>query len=187
MRNMTILSKVITPYALRRVVLCLLIIVLGGILFRGDALRHFASNGNLAGISVALTLLADPDAAEPKLGITPLMLASKGGRKAAVEALFNAGANVNIQDSNGDTALHYAVGDGREEIVGFLLSKGAEVNARNRLEGDTPLMVALDVCRPSLVRLLLQNGAEMTAPNNAGTTPMARAQITCPSALFLLK
>ena len=45
-------------------------------------------------------------------GRTPLHLAAEAGRKMVVEALINAGADVNLASSHGNTALHWAAGNG---------------------------------------------------------------------------
>ena len=43
-------------------------------------------------------------------GSTPLMTASKCGHVSAVTFLVEHGANMDLQDKEGNTALHYAVG-----------------------------------------------------------------------------
>lgn len=78
-----------------------------------------------------------------------LRLAAIRGDVQSVQDLLARGANPNyldrtdardLPDSNpGKTALHYAAGHGREEVVAMLLENGADPNAR-RYHGDTPLM-----------------------------------------------
>jgi len=55
-----------------------------------------------------------------------------------------------------------------------LLTKGAEVNARNA-QGWTPLHVAAAGGDPAVVALLLQYGADVHAQSHIGTTPLDNA------------
>jgi ankyrin repeat protein len=62
----------------------------------------------------------------------PIHLAISLGKSiASVRALVNHGADPNARTSSGATALElcFEMGDGREEIVGFLLARGADPNA----------------------------------------------------------
>lgn len=59
----------------------------------------------------------------------------------SMKALLTSGLSPNTLDKYGRTALHAAVLLAQPELARFLLSKGADVNARDR-EGHTPLMVS---------------------------------------------
>ena len=56
------------------------------------------------------------------------MAASKEGHLKCVQALIEAGADVNYVDKDGDTALMAAASEGHTEIVKLLVEKGANVN-----------------------------------------------------------
>lgn len=56
----------------------------------------------------------------------------------AVKVLLEAGANVNVADPKGATALHIAANTGELNIVRALVAKGAELNAKN-MDDQTPL------------------------------------------------
>ena len=58
-------------------------------------------------------------------GETPLGLAAKYSLK-AVQMLVDKGAEVNASDDRGFTALRWAREKGQEEVVKFLLEKGAK-------------------------------------------------------------
>jgi ankyrin repeat protein len=77
-----------------------------------------------------------------RFGRTPLMNAASGGNLRVVGALLEAKElNVNLQDVDGWTALHFAVERERFETIQSLLSYGAEPHCLNT-EGWTPLQRA---------------------------------------------
>ena len=64
------------------------------------------------------------------------------GALRAVKLLLDADPGLlNTMDDNGNNTLHIAVARGDDDLVKFLLQKGANVNARNA-KGETPLVVA---------------------------------------------
>ena len=90
-------------------------------------------------------------------GATPLMTAVLYGDASAVRALLECGADPNIGDQGGATALMWAVTD--IEKTRMLVEAGANVNARSSL-GRTPLAIAAGVPGAArVVKLLLDRGA----------------------------
>ena len=88
-----------------------------------------------------------------------LTSASYGGDEKAVKILLEAGANVNVQDIDGETALMLASGGGYEEIVKMLLappesSSSIDVNVQSSW-GHTALMSAVYWNRVAIVRILI--------------------------------
>ena len=69
------------------------------------------------------------------------MLAVEHGHERVVELLLRHGAEVNLQDSGGGTALMYAAHQGHERLVEVLLRHGAAVNLQSR-NGRTALVAA---------------------------------------------
>src|SRR5689334_12505923 len=61
--------------------------------------------------------------------------------KAVLRTLIQQKADVNVPQSDGATALHWAVYHGDKEAVDMLIRAGANVKAANR-EGSTPLWLA---------------------------------------------
>lgn len=59
-----------------------------------------------------------------------LHLASGKNSLAMVEALLDKGLDIDITDSNGATPLHDAIASRNTEMVAYLISKGADVQAR---------------------------------------------------------
>jgi uncharacterized protein len=65
-----------------------------------------------------------------------------GGMLAAVKYLVEeTGADVNLRDHEGNTAIHHAAARGDTEMIEYLVSKGADVKAVNR-EGQTTVDMA---------------------------------------------
>ena len=54
-----------------------------------------------------------------------------------VKALIKAGADINAQDNNGNTALLLACKEGDEKTARYLLRAGADFNLKNN-KGETP-------------------------------------------------
>ena len=52
-----------------------------------------------------------------------------------MKSLLDAGADLNVQDKNGDTALHWACMSGKIQAVKLLINAGADINCKNH-EGD---------------------------------------------------
>lgn len=100
----------------------------------------------------------------------------RGGNPQTVQDLLDQGADVNITNYKGQTALHCAAKAGFVEPVRILLARGADVNAQDR-DGDTPLHTA---CRSSIknhkhlqqvVDLLIAGGANLQIKNNQSRMP----------------
>ncbi len=75
---------------------------------------------------------------------TPLMYAARDGAIDAVRALADVGANLNLVDPDGTTALTLAIVNGHFDTAVALLEKGADPNVadKNRM---TPLYAAVDM------------------------------------------
>jgi hypothetical protein len=87
-------------------------------------------------------------------------------------------ANVDAQNDFGMTPLMSSVAFGHEELVRFLLGKGADANARasNDSSRDTALMLAAERQSTSMVRHLLERGANVRDYNKHGRNALHRAQ-----------
>lgn len=106
---------------------------------------------------------------------TPLLRASMNGHTDCVEALINAGANVEAQNVRGNTALIGAAFGGHDKIVELLLQAGADVNLPNK-RNETPLLLACgQKGHISCVELLIKAGANPNVGNADGFTPLMMA------------
>ncbi len=94
-------------------------------------------------------------------GTTPLMQAVLYGDPGSVRLLLANGADPNISNEAGATALMWAVAD--PEKTRLLLDHGADVNACSS-DGRTPLLIAAEQFgNDEVVMLLLDRGASLSA------------------------
>jgi len=104
---------------------------------------------------------------------TPLINAVLKGKKMVVSWLIRHDANINHQDRNGWSALHFAVQEKNTEMAEHLLQYGASANLQDAY-GNTPLWRAAFEARGSydIVRLLLSHKADPNLKNKANRSPM---------------
>lgn len=96
-------------------------------------LHMAAESGDAALIEALLKGGAAVDANNDS-GTTPLMIASASGSTAAVDALLAHGADINAREKTyGQTALFFAAGHGRGDVVRLLLSKGADPKVKTTI------------------------------------------------------
>ena len=106
-------------------------------------------------------------------GFTALHLAAFFGQSRVVEFLLEIGANVDAVSANKMkvTPLHSAVAHNHVEICENLLSKGADVNAKQE-NNFTPLHEAAQNGSTALAKLLLEHGAQVNAGTDDSRTPL---------------
>jgi serine/threonine-protein phosphatase 6 regulatory ankyrin repeat subunit B len=75
----------------------------------------------------------------PESSYKSLHQAAKNGHLPLVDKLLNVGYHINAVDTDGYTALFYAVQCERRDIIELLLKNGADINIRNTLTGIAPI------------------------------------------------
>jgi ankyrin repeat protein len=141
----------------------------------GTPLRSAANAGKLEAVKFLLAHGAKVNAGDGKRGTALHAAAARGQLDIAYE-LVEHGANVNARSESEETPLMNAVTSDSvrtEEIVAFLLSKHADVNARTR-DGRTASMSAV-YRNTGIVELLAQMGADMNVQDRDGRTPLMHA------------
>lgn len=147
-----------------------------------DSLLMAAELGDLARIKKILRNAPDSvfGGVENRYGRTALHGAADKANADIARLLLISRANVNAEDSQGNTPLHLAVASAQvlsDEVRGtveLLLASGAAVNAKNS-QGNTPLHL---VGRAKKVaELLLARKADVEAVNNTGVSPLHTAVI----------
>lgn len=125
---------------------------------QGDAFYNAIRANDLAGLAALLKGGADPNAAEPRGGMTPLMHAAVSGSREAMTLLVENGASVNAANTAGVTPLMMSVTD--IDKVNLLLAKGADVNAVTKRGRSALLLAAMSDRSSAIVRVLLAKGAD---------------------------
>jgi ankyrin repeat protein len=110
-------------------------------------------------LTVALTLAVQLVSAQDGNELQMLDLAAKGDTVAAM-ALIGTRTDVNQSQSDGTTALHWAVYYNDAALVDMLIARGADIGARNDY-GATPLSQAALTGNPDIIEALLSAGADV--------------------------
>jgi ankyrin repeat protein len=103
--------------------------------------------------------------------------AAMRGDRAAVQTLLQQRADVNAPQTDGATALHWAVYKDDLETAEQLIRAGANVKAANRL-GATPLSMAAINGNAAMIEKLLNAGADVNELGPNGETPLMLASRT---------
>lgn len=124
--------------------------------------------------SLAAVAIAAMTAAASAAPAGDILAAVRGGDHRALRALVASKANVNAEEPDGTTALHWAVRQGDIESAAVLLRAGADPNRKNRY-GVTPLPLAAGNGDAKMVALLLEHRADPNATIGEGETALMAA------------
>jgi ankyrin repeat protein len=119
----------------------------------------------LAGVAVALIAVV----AQAAPGT--VVEAVKASDGATALELIKGKADVNVAESDGTTALHYAVYHDDAVLVDALLKAGAKAQVANRY-GSTPLLEAAVRGNPVVIERLVKAGADVNVGNGDGQTAL---------------
>ena len=143
---------------------------------QGNTLLHIAcdSNINKDTLQTIIDHGADVNAANG-CGETALWIACYQGYADAINVLLNAGANLNILSTKGNTCLHGAAhGECCKEVFQVLIGHGADVNAANE-SGETALWIACYESDVDAINVLLNAGADPNIVSTEGNACLHRA------------
>ncbi len=109
-------------------------------------------------------------------GNTPLILFTYEGEMELIEYLISVGANLDIQNNDGETALLVALdlvnnNSKKQETAELLINAGANLNAQDQY-GYTALHKAILKSDATIIKKLLASGANGNIPNSYGETPL---------------
>ena len=93
-----------------------------------------------------------------------------------IEALINAGADVNIRDAAGNAPFVEVVYL-YHECIPVLLAAGADVNIRDGKTGSSALMIAIMEDRDEAFEELMKGGADVNIVNSTGATALLIAAV----------
>jgi ankyrin repeat protein len=88
-----------------------------------------------------------------------------------IALLLEAGADPNVVDKQGETALMSASRVGSVDAVKTLVDHGAKIETRDPAFQQTALMIAVRENHPAVVTLLVERGAQVNVQTRTGDTP----------------
>src|SRR5687768_3982341 len=158
-----------------------------------SALTEAAIVGSAPIVDALLKAGADPNTTNPE-GETALMAVARAGTVEAAGRLLEAGADINARERfGGQSALMWAAAQSQPEMVRFLASKGADLNARGVIRqwerkviteprpkdmnkgGFTPLLYAAREGCVECARHLIAAGADIDLEDPERITPLNMA------------
>ena len=155
-------------------------------------------------VDILLSKGADPNAQNPTNGETPFIVAVKKNDDFMVKTLLKAGAKSDVLDNEGTSPLKWAIRKnhvpmvktivayigtdntelpaavleaaafGRTEVLSYLLSIGAPVNARSA-RGETPLILAARFGHIETIRKLISIGVDLNTLDVDGASGLTWA------------
>jgi ankyrin repeat protein len=153
---------------IRRVVFCLLAVVLGIAATKNEATSRLlaaAADGDGDKIIAALAAGADPNARSDTKTPALFTVSTKalfGREKQVIAAFVKAKADVNAADEDGDTPLMAAAATDRGEILELLIAAGAKIEAKDK-DGWTAVHYAVTNGNGSVLDKLIAAKANVNA------------------------
>ena len=132
------------------------------------------SGGRLASGLLAFLLCVGVGGAAAQ---SPFIEAVKQGDLAQVRALVDGGADIDVPEIDGTTALHWAVHQDDGDMAALLIRAGADVRAANRYGVASIALASLNGSAPLLSRLLAA-GADANRSQPEGETALMTAART---------
>lgn len=127
-----------------------------------DALCRACVRGKIDTVRMLLKSGVDPNIrskGKENDVFVPILMAATCPSYECVDALIKSGADVNVGDDGGSTALHCAaMSKNTKKLISRLIEAGAKVNAKDS-EGLTPLYCASQFSDDGAVKALLEAGA----------------------------
>ncbi|XP_052862143.1 E3 ubiquitin-protein ligase mind-bomb isoform X2 [Anopheles cruzii] len=104
-------------------------------------------------------------------GHTALQAASQNGHLEVIQVLLCYHADVEIEDKDGDRAVHHAAFGDEPAVMGLLAKAGADLNARNKRR-QTALHIAVNKGHFNVVKTLLELSCHPSLQDSEGDTPL---------------
>nr|XP_022914465.1 E3 ubiquitin-protein ligase mind-bomb [Onthophagus taurus] len=112
-----------------------------------------------------------PDVNGVFAGHTALQAASQNGHLEVITILLRFHADVEIEDKDGDRAVHHAAFGDEAAVMQLLAHAGADLNARNKRR-QTALHIGVNKGHIGVVKMLLELGCHPSLQDSEGDTPL---------------
>ena len=126
---------------------------------KDEAIRMAVAEDDLEAVERLLREGAEINAVKGEFKTSILMEAAVRGNVGVMKLLIENGADLNMTDKDGWTALMGATVQGHMESVKLLLEQGVEVNAKNH-NGETALVMAAGMNHTEILHALLPYSTE---------------------------
>ncbi|NOT10403.1 MAG: hypothetical protein HOP23_00960 [Methylococcaceae bacterium] len=127
-----------------------------GIDYSVESILKASRLGNVKALKLLLAGGIPPDIKDTTQNASPLLEGVKNGHLQVVQTLLEKGANADIRNNDGQTALITAARNGNKTIVKALLKAGAHANVKD-LKGRTALSYAVQTNNTEIINLLARN------------------------------
>ncbi len=130
-----------------------------------------AQTGNLEIVNLLLHENANILQKNASNGLTPIFCAIEGNNIKVLDKLFEEGISIRTRTEHGLTMAQYASLLGREQMLSYLLLKGADPNMQN-IYGQTALHYAVTQDNSYILNILVNAGALVDIPDERGNSPI---------------
>ncbi|XP_021964204.1 E3 ubiquitin-protein ligase mib1 isoform X3 [Folsomia candida] len=104
-------------------------------------------------------------------GHTAMQAASQNGHLDVIRILLNHGADPEVEDKDGDRAVHHAAFGDEPLVIEMMAQSGADLNARNKRR-QTALHIGVNKGHLGVVRTLLRLGCHPSLQDLEGDSPI---------------
>jgi hypothetical protein len=136
-----------------------------------NAIWRIDDDDDLTEVKHLLAVGVDVNLVDESAHTTALDEAVASGKLELVQMLLSAGADANVRNSSGQTALMRLDESSSAEIVSVLVYAGAKVNLKDE-DGDSALLVAAALEKTEILKALLDAGAKVNTQNKEGKTAL---------------
>jgi ankyrin repeat protein len=137
-----------------------------------------AQSGSLKKVKFLVENGADVNKRRPINGLSALFEAGFSAYLDIATYLIDNGANVNIENFDGESVLYRSIGSekGSLKMVQLLIDNGANVNHIDKSDKSTALMKAAEYNLSDIVALLIEKGASKEGVDTYGKTAKMYAE-----------
>jgi hypothetical protein len=136
-----------------------------------NAIWEIGDDNDLTEVKNLLAIGVDINVVDKSANTTAVGEAVVSGKLELLQMFLNAGADANVRNNSGQTALMRLDEDSSAEIVSALVYAGAKVNLKDE-DGDSALLVAAALKKTEILKALLDAGAKVNTRNKEGKTAL---------------